>query len=184
MRLERAQSHHIISPRTADVSSSIHVDKIHTALELYPDAQLALQLWNIFVKSVDPVLKILHIPTIQSTVIATIMDPRSAQSSTLALTFSIYYAAVTAISHDESSDSIGVSWDKPALLERYKTALDLLLTMTDLMKRPEIRLLQALAIYTVSGRNTDLTHLTNIIPSFRTVCGPMKSAQVYGFSMD
>ncbi|KAJ5116982.1 hypothetical protein N7456_001330 [Penicillium angulare] len=115
----------------------------------FPNSGTTLQdLWNIFVKSVDPVLKILHIPTIQSTVIATIMDPRSAQSSTLALTFSIYYAAVTAISHDESSDSIGVSWDKPALLERYKTALDLLLTMTDLMKRPEIRLLQALAIYT------------------------------------
>jgi hypothetical protein len=104
----------------------------------------------VYVKSVDPVLKILHIPTVQAAVVATILDPRSAQPSTLALTFAIYYAAVTALCHSDGDESIHLPWEKPVLLKRYQAALDRLLVTPDLMSRPEIAGLQALAIYVVS----------------------------------
>ncbi len=123
---------------------------VSDVLEFYPDIQLALRLWNVYVKSVDPVLKILHIPTVQSTVLATILEPRSAQSSTVALTFAIYFAAVTALCHDDDHEPIDLSCEKQALLNHYKISLDRLLVVTDLMKRPEIEALQALAIYVVS----------------------------------
>jgi hypothetical protein len=122
-------------------------------LGLYPDTQLALQLWNVYVKSVDPVVKVLHIPTVQSAVVATILDPRSAQSSTLALTFAIYYAAVTALCYDDNSkEDFGLPWEKSVLLERYKTALNRLLIRPDLLNGPQLADLQALAIYVVSAR--------------------------------
>lgn len=126
------------------------LDKDSKLLDFYPDTQLALRLWDVYVKSVDPVLKILHIPTIQSAIVATILDPGSAQSSTLALTFAIYYAAVTALCHDDSDELVGLPLEKPVLLKRYQTALDRLLVTTDLMSRSEITSLQALAIYVVS----------------------------------
>lgn len=123
---------------------------VSDVLEFYPDTELALRLWNVYVKSVDPVLKILHIPTVQSTVIATILEPRSAPSSTVALTFAIYFAAVTALCHDNNNDPIDLPWEKQTLLKRYKISLDRLLLVTDLMNQPEMTALQALAIYVVS----------------------------------
>lgn len=132
---------------------------VSDVLEYYPDTQLALQLWTVYVKSVDPVLKILHIPTVQSTVVATILDPRSACSSNVALVFAIYFAAITALCHD-NNEHINLPCEKPVLLKRYQTALDRLLLVTDLMNRPEITALQALAIYVVS---LDVRH----VPSTR-----------------
>jgi hypothetical protein len=126
------------------------LDRDSELLDFYPDAKLALRLWDVYVKSVDPVLKILHIPTVQATVVATILDPRSAQPSTLALTFAIYYAAVTALCHSDGDEPVHLPWEKPVLLKRYQTALDRLLVTPDLMSRPEIAGLQALAIYVVS----------------------------------
>jgi hypothetical protein len=123
---------------------------VSDVLEFYPDTKLALRLWNVYVKSVDPVLKILHIPTVQSTVIATILEPRSARSSTVALTFAIYFAAVTAFCHDNNNDPIDLPWEKPTLLKNYKISLDRLLMVTELMNQPEMTALQALAIYVVS----------------------------------
>lgn len=103
-----------------------------------------------YVKSVDPVVKILHIPTAQSAVVATILDPKSAGSSTIALTFAIYFAAVTALSHDNKHEPIELPYEKSVLLKQYKIVLDRLLTVTDLMNRPEMTALQALGIYVVS----------------------------------
>ncbi|KAI9826474.1 MAG: hypothetical protein M1819_007367 [Sarea resinae] len=120
---------------------------VSDVLEFYPDPQLALRLWTVYVKSVDPVLKILHLPTAQSAVVATILDPKSAGSATVALTFSIYFAAVTALGHDDKNEPIELPEEKPVLLKRYKMSLDRLLMVTDLMNRPEMTALQALAIY-------------------------------------
>ena len=122
-------------------------------LESYPDTQLALRLWNVYIESVDPVLKILHIPTAQFIVVATILDPRTAPSSAVALTFAIFFAAVTALCHDKNNERFGLPYEKSILLKRYKESLDRLLLVTDLMNRPELTALQALAIYVVSNED-------------------------------
>ncbi|KAJ4864457.1 fungal specific transcription factor domain-containing protein [Trichoderma breve] len=131
-------------------------DRDSDLLDVYPDAQLALRLWNVYVRSVDPVLKILHIPTIQSAVVATILDARSAQPSMVALTFAIYYAAVTALCHHDCDEPVDLSWEKPVLLKHYQTALDRLLVTPDFMKRPDMTGLQALAIYVTCSRANEL----------------------------
>ncbi|KAF7162570.1 hypothetical protein CNMCM5623_007816 [Aspergillus felis] len=132
------------------------LDRDSEPLEFYPDTQLALRLWDVYVKSVDPVLKILHIPTVQSAAVATILDPRSAQPSTVALTFAIYYAAVTALCHGDSDEAVDLPWEKPVLLKRYQTALDRLLVTPGFMSRPELAGLQALAIYVTCLRAHEL----------------------------
>ena len=119
-------------------------------LHLYPEPALALRLWDIYVTLVDPVVKILHLPTVQSTVIATILDPKSAQVSTVALTFAIYYAAVTALHHNNGDEPVDLPFEKQVLWKRYQTALDRLLVTPNFMTRPDIPGLQALAIYLVS----------------------------------
>ncbi len=123
---------------------------VSDVMEFYPEPQLALRLWAVYVKSVDPVLKILHVPTAQSSVVATILDPKSASSSAVALTFAIYFAAVTSLCHGNGTEHIDLPHEKSLLLKQYKIALDRLLVITDLMNKPEMVALQALTIYVVS----------------------------------
>ncbi|KAK4062660.1 transcriptional regulator family: Fungal Specific TF [Trichoderma aggressivum f. europaeum] len=146
-------SHHRLATQ---LGTSAPLDRDSGLLDVYPDAQLALRLWNVYVRSVDPVLKILHIPTIQSAVVATILDTRSAQPSMVALTFAIYYAAVTALCHYDCDEPVDLSWEKPVLLKRYQIALDRLLVTPDFMKRPDVTGLQALAIYVTCSRANEL----------------------------
>lgn len=68
----------------------------------------------------------------------------------LTLTFAIYFAAITTLDHDEP---IELPMEKAVLLKHYKTALDRLLLVTEVMNRPEMAVLQALAIYTVGFFN-------------------------------
>lgn len=157
-------------------------------LEFFPDSGLALQLWSVYVKSVDPVLKILHIPTVQSTVVATILDPRSAQYSTVALIFAIFYAAITALCHYDN-EPIDLPCEKYELLDLYKVSLDRLLTVPNLMNHPEMAALQALTIYTASTRpEIEHVHLTLLVyPTdyirVRLVYERTEMAGAYGSSM-
>lgn len=66
----------------------------------------------------------------------------------VALTFAIYYAAITTLDH--TTESIELPMERSVLLKRFKTALDRLLLATEVMNRPEMADLQALAIYAVS----------------------------------
>ena len=153
-------AHHTLHTQPGACAPSNMVSDV---LEFYPDPQLALRLWTVYVKSVDPVLKILHIPTAQSVVVATILDPRSAESSTVALTFAIYFAAVTAIGHEDKDEAIELPCEKPVLLKRYKMSLDRLLMVPDLMNRPCMTALQALAIYVVStGARPEINHVPSL----------------------
>ncbi|CAK7262528.1 hypothetical protein SEPCBS57363_000112 [Sporothrix epigloea] len=131
------------SPRNTlpGCTSQSHAHNMSNVYTLYPSTQLALQLWSVYVKAVDPVVKILHIPTVQSTVVATILDPPSAAPSTLALTLAIYYAALTA------EPTILAPEESRVQIERCKTALDSLLTIANLVDCPDMPFLQALSIY-------------------------------------
>ncbi|CAI7576549.1 unnamed protein product [Penicillium pancosmium] len=131
-------------------------------LASYPTPELALHLWSTYSKSVDPVLKILHKPTTQSAVLSTILDPASATRSMLALTYAIYYAAITALCHNHTFGSMGGNTIIPeleqdqqessTLLSKYKSVLDTILLSTELMDSPDLSSLQALAIYATTLR--------------------------------
>ena len=120
-----------------------------TIAQLFPDTQLGLRLWTTYVKNVDPVLKILHIPTVQSMVVNTIVSPQSVEPSSLALVFAIFFAAVTSLSHNELATFTHSSYR--ILLAQYATGLNLALLMGDCLNNPKVSELQALATYAVSS---------------------------------
>jgi hypothetical protein len=65
----------------------------------------------------------------------------------LTLTFAVYFAAI--ITLDQINEPIKLPMEKSVLLKHYKTTLDRLLLVTEVMNRPEMAMFQALAIYTV-----------------------------------
>jgi hypothetical protein len=116
---------------------------------LQPDSIVALKLWRIYVQNVDPVFKILHIPTVQASMVEAIADPDHVDDSTHALMFAIYFAAVTSLGSEEALELFGR--DCSSLLGRFEQGLDAALLRTDLLGCPELRSLQAFTIYLVSS---------------------------------
>ncbi|RSL68534.1 hypothetical protein CEP53_002509 [Fusarium sp. AF-6] len=122
-----------------DLNAGTDPDRLH------PDAQLALRLWTVYAERVDPVLKILHIPTTQSAMIAMISGPKQASHSLEALAFAVYYAAVTSLSENEMS-TISVD-SRQGFLQKCKLGLNQAITRADFLNEPNMMTLQALSIF-------------------------------------
>jgi hypothetical protein len=116
---------------------------------LYPSRRQAVQLWQIYLNNVDPLLKLLHIPTIQPSIFAAINKPTSASTDLATLLFSIYFAAVTSLSPPETQVMLGQ--DRQSALKAYQRGMELCLSMTSFLDSPTINSLQAMSIYLVSS---------------------------------
>lgn len=126
---------------------SAGISSVSTAV-YHPQRRVAVRLWKVFVDSVDPYAKVLHLPTAETVIYTVTSDPSKASNENLALCFAIYYASVTAMGPNEVLDITGED-NKKALL-RYRMCLEQSLAQADFLDNPTITLLQAIAIYGVS----------------------------------
>jgi hypothetical protein len=116
-----------------------------------PDAHRAI-LFKFYFANVDPVCKILHKPNTVSYLMGAkdLLDESTGRfkfRSIEAITFAIYFAAVTTMSPEECVDYFNE--DKDALVMRYKRSTETALTQADFMNSMEIATLQALTLYMV-----------------------------------
>lgn len=58
-------------------------------------------IWQVYQENVDPILKIIHVPTMSKTIKELRHNLDSLTPSTEALMFSIYYASITSLDEDE-----------------------------------------------------------------------------------
>lgn len=114
----------------------------------YPSRWHAMQLWQAFVTNVDPIAKILHIPTTQATVYAAINNPQNLKEDLDALLFSIYFAATTSLTSVAAASLLGQ--DKSIALNKYKQGLEQSLAAANILDTPSVISLQAMTIYLVS----------------------------------
>ncbi|KAF2208756.1 hypothetical protein CERZMDRAFT_21934, partial [Cercospora zeae-maydis SCOH1-5] len=64
----------------------------------HPSPARIFEYWHLFVTRVDPMVKIIHCPSFYAKIVDLINNPTSVPSSTNALIFSIYYAALSTCS--------------------------------------------------------------------------------------
>ncbi|KAF4339303.1 hypothetical protein FBEOM_6717 [Fusarium beomiforme] len=128
---------------------SAGISSVSTAM-YHPQRRVANRLWKVFIDSVDPYAKVLHIPSAEMLVYTVTSDPTKASNENLALCFAIYYASVTALPPEEVLNITGED-NKQALL-RYRMCLEQSLAQADFLDNPTITLLQALAIYEATMR--------------------------------
>ena len=121
----------------------------------------AIQLWQAYVKNVDPLTKMLHIPTVQITMFTAINNPSEASDDINALLFAIYFAATTSLPVDDAINLLGQ--DKSSALNAFKKRLEESLARANLLENPSLVLLRALAIYLVG------TILSKFTTSFSSV---------------
>ncbi|KAK8132914.1 hypothetical protein PG999_001087 [Apiospora kogelbergensis] len=109
---------------------------------IHPSTAQILYLLSVFFDRVDPILKILHRPTIL------VMLPAGLPRLTLAqeaLAFSIYFSAITSLSPEACQTNLGQ--DRVTLLKTYQLAVERALGAADYLTNTDLECIQALLLY-------------------------------------
>lgn len=114
----------------------------------HPPAIQIIQLWQVYLNNVNPLLKLTHTPTLQERIIEATANISKVSKSLEALMFAIYFMAVTSLTDEEVRHTF--SQEKALLLQRYYTACQQALINGGFMRNPDLTLLQAFLLYLVS----------------------------------
>ncbi|KAL5085294.1 fungal-specific transcription factor domain-containing protein [Trichoderma sp. SZMC 28011] len=116
----------------------------------HPSPVQVLQLWQIYIDNINPLLKITHVPSIQSKIIEATSRPHEAPKNIEALMFGIYVISINSIEDAEIQRIFGES--KQELLGRYFPALQQALVNASFMRIPDPLTLQAYLLYLMTVR--------------------------------
>lgn len=114
-----------------------------------PPAQLTA-LFYFYQQNVDPMVKLLHIPSLRNLVMraSANIDAIPSGNYVEALLFAMYYAAITSLTQEECLHNFHDG--RNSLLARYRSGTESALSNADLLCTKEIGTLQALVIFLVS----------------------------------
>ncbi|KAI1814332.1 fungal-specific transcription factor domain-containing protein [Poronia punctata] len=152
--------------------------------DLHPSPIQILQLWQIYLGNVNPILKLTHAPSLQEQIIYAGAHPQKVSKSLEALMFSIYLMAVTSLSEEEVGETFGES--RANLLAKYQHGTQQALFNAGFMRMPDLTLLQAYMLYLYGVRQyTDprsLFCLTGIGVRLAQRLGLQRDGAEFGFS--
>ncbi|EEU43929.1 uncharacterized protein NECHADRAFT_89749 [Fusarium vanettenii 77-13-4] len=133
----------------------------------HPPSDMMIRLWTIYSRNVDPLVKILHRPTITKQIQShiDISSTYSFSLSTNAVMFSIYFCAAMCLRPDDCQKQLGEN--KTELTARYRIAAERALAEADYLNTNEVETLQALTLYTsmirVYSHNRSSWALTSLV---------------------
>ena len=140
-----------ITENVADVVlGSINTPRSLDNLHPYPDQILAL--WQIYLRNVNPVMKLIHAPTIDKAIQHTASHSEKVSKSVEALLFAIYSVAVMSMQDKDCEQRFGQP--RKPLLSRYVRATKLALSRANLMGTSNIVVLQAFLLHLASVRDS------------------------------
>lgn len=119
-------------------------------LQYHPSHADAMLLWKTHVENVEPICKVLHIPSIGKMVESISQHPEVASKTEECLLFAIYHCAVFSITDEKSIKQFGQ--DRSTLMQRFHCAARQALVNASFLKTTEISILQALYLFLLSSR--------------------------------
>lgn len=115
--------------------------------DLWPEAGHVFRLWQVYLDRVNPLTKIIHVPTLQPYLAEAITRSQNVPKGVEALLFSIFLMAAIALTPDECQSLLGQSREEA--LQRYSKGVRLTLLRMNFLKSNDLNTLQALVIYLV-----------------------------------
>ncbi|KAJ5380828.1 uncharacterized protein N7496_003256 [Penicillium cataractarum] len=119
-------------------------------LHCHPSHTDAMKLWKTHAENVEPICKVLHIPSTGKMVESVSQRPEIASKADECLLFSIYHCAVFSISEEECMKVF--KQDRSTIMKRFHAAARQALVNASFLKTTEIVVLQALYLYLLSSR--------------------------------
>ena len=139
----------------------------------HPPPHIIQLFWNKYEENVDPLIKMLHLPSTRAIFQALKDDAASIPKHHEPLVFAIYYAAVTSLTCEESKEHTGeVKWQ---LQVRYRRYVERALAKEHFLSTEEIVVLQALVLFLLSLRRNEhprvLWSLTGLVTRISMTMG-------------
>ncbi|TGJ77560.1 hypothetical protein E0Z10_g10712 [Xylaria hypoxylon] len=116
--------------------------------ELQPNLVNVFRLWQLFVDRVNPLTKIVHIPSLQPYMMDAAADINKVPLSYQALLFSIYTMTAVSLTSQEAMQFLGMTRDNA--VNQFTRGTKLALTRSNFLKRYDMTTLQALSLYMLS----------------------------------
>ena len=117
----------------------------------HPPPERIHQLWQIFIENVDPLTKVVHVPSLRPAIQKAASNVETIPRSLEALMFAIYGAAVMSLKDDECKQRFYEP--RKTLLSRYISATKAALLRAKFMGTISLVVLQALVIHLLSVRD-------------------------------
>ncbi|KAI0491194.1 fungal-specific transcription factor domain-containing protein [Xylaria cf. heliscus] len=117
-----------------------------------PSPAHAFRLWQTYLEKVNPLTKVIHVPSVQPKLVEATTNPNSIAKNVEALLFSIYAMAVTALDEKECQQQLGCP--KQEAYQRFSTGCRIALMRIGIMNTYDLVVLQALVLYffSLAGR--------------------------------
>jgi hypothetical protein len=115
--------------------------------DLHPEPGHTFQLWQLFLDNINPLLRVVHVPTMQRRVIDAVSNIKSMTPITEALMFSIYSIATMSLGADECQVMFGSA--KQDLLTKYQVGCRQALVNCGFLRCNDRDCLTALFLYLV-----------------------------------
>jgi hypothetical protein len=119
-------------------------------IEQHPSYEQATKLWNVYIQNVEPLCKVLHVPTVVKMVNTVSRQPAVASKSDECLLFVIYYFAVFSMSDAECLQEFKTS--RARLLSKFRTAFFQALVNASWLKTTSMSVLQAYTLFLIAMR--------------------------------
>jgi hypothetical protein len=119
-------------------------------LHYHPTHVEAMMLWKTHIENVEPICKVLHIPSTFKMVEIASQQPEMVSKADECLLFAIYHFAVFSMTENECAKDFGDS--RATLVQRYHFASRQALVNASFLKTTDIVILQALVLFLLSCR--------------------------------
>ncbi|EWG46089.1 hypothetical protein FVEG_06682 [Fusarium verticillioides 7600] len=145
--------------------------------ELQPEPVHIFRLWQLFVDRVNPLTKIIHVPSVQPFALEMATDINKIPLNYQALLFAIFTMATVSLTEAECLQMLGTSRDEA--LRRYTIGTKVALTKFNFLKNYDMVALQALLLYLLSLQNRYDRHAAWILSGM-----VVRIAQKMGYHRD
>lgn len=153
-------------------------------LSLHPLPNQIAAYWETYKDRVDPLVKVLHIPSIEPTVLSASSHLSNLSKGFESLLFTIYYAAVTSLDNAQCVQKLGE--EKPVLLARYRFGIEQALARANFLTTEEMVVLQAFVIFLMClRRNSDarvIWTLTGLVVRIAQTIGIHRDGTHFGLA--
>ncbi|RDL34315.1 uncharacterized protein BP5553_07443 [Venustampulla echinocandica] len=136
---------------TPELTPNDH-SKVENLAGLHPPYHILLKLWDVYVDRVDPLMKILHLPSFWPKLTNALQHPQDIPKNLEALICAFYLVTITSLAEDECRDLLG--GQKLVLFAQQECAARRALRTAGFLETTSPVTLQALAMYIMGARSS------------------------------
>ncbi|KAK0721942.1 fungal-specific transcription factor domain-containing protein [Lasiosphaeria miniovina] len=124
--------------------------QLENLVRYHPTHALAIALWETYVENVEPICKVLHIPSTFEMIKTASQHPETVSKSNECLIFAVYHFAVFSMTDEDCLKKSGQS--RAVLLQRYQLVTSQALVKASFLRTTDMSVLQALVLFLIPCR--------------------------------